>query len=290
MKSKVLILGASGMLGGSILRHFYEEEIYDVYGSVRSNEYQETLSLYQTVLIPDISNFKKLKKTISNLRPNFVINCIGIIKQHDLSSDYIQSIIINSLFPHQLASICKSINAKLIHFSTDCVFNGVNGNYDEKYPPCSNDIYGLTKTLGEINYDNHLTIRTSIIGHELKTNVSLVDWFLNQKHSVNGYNKAYFSGLATIHLAEILHNFLLDEKIYGLYHLSSVRISKYELLLKIKEKYNKEITINKSSSVQIDRSLNSERIQKKYGISIKTWDDQIEMMHKEYTKYFNLKE
>ncbi|EJL7016531.1 SDR family oxidoreductase, partial [Vibrio cholerae] len=204
---KILIVGTTGMLGYSLFTNLSEHDGYEVFGTVRNilgkekffEEYLDNL-----IFDIDVNDFSRLKFAIETIKPDVVINCIGLIKQHDISKQHINAIEINSLLPHKIAQVCDGISAKLIHFSTDCVFSGKTGKYIESDIPDATDIYGKSKCLGEVNYGKHLTLRTSIIGHELNTSVSLIDWFLTQNNKVNGFSKAVFSGLPTCYIANIL--------------------------------------------------------------------------------------
>lgn len=182
----VLVLGATGMLGYSIYSNLSENKSLDVFGTVRSigdkvNYFKDlTENLVQGV---DIYDFDSVISVVNDIKPDVVINCIGLIKQHDVSKLHTDAVYVNALLPHKLAKLCSASGAKLIHFSTDCVFTGEIGNYTEKSKPDALDLYGSSKRLGEVDYGGHLTLRTSIIGHELTSDVSLVDWFLSQSGS-----------------------------------------------------------------------------------------------------------
>jgi len=288
--SKILILGANGMLGGSILRYFSTKTNHEVLGSVRSEVAYvsiEKLGFRNILKNIEFDKDSTLKNILNHYQPNYVLNCIGIIKQQNHAKDPLHSIKINSLLPHRIAKLCRDINAKLIHFSTDCVFSGKKGMYLENDVPDAIDLYGRSKLLGEVNYDNHLTLRTSIIGHELKKSLSLVDWYLNQKNKVSGYSRAIFSGMPTIYLAEFLDKFIIQKRdISGLYHLSVDPIDKYSLLNLIKMNYNFNIHIDNNPNIVINRSLNSDKLRKAVGFTPPNWDFLIETMSNEYRKYF----
>lgn len=291
MNKKIIVLGANGMLGGSIFRYLTTNTEFEVLGTVRQDSIKKKIALmgFDNVISGiDVSpcNIGELKKLLESFKPTVVINCVGVIKQLDAARDYENSIEINSLLPHRLATLCTSIDARLVHFSTDCVFTGRQGNYYESDQPDSRDLYGLSKLLGEVFYDNHLTIRTSIIGHELNRSVSLVDWFLNQKGTVKGYSKAIFSGLPTVHIAEFLSNYILNSNICGLYHLSVEPIDKYSLLNLVKSIYKHDVEIIECDEVQVNRSLNSDNIREETGYIPPTWSQLIGLMHNEYTEYF----
>lgn len=278
------------MLGNSIFSSLLKSKNLDVYGTIRgklkNNKYfsTNTEKIFQD---NDASNIDSIESTIKKLRPEVVINCIGIIKQQKLSREYIETIRINSLFPHEIAHICNKVNSKLIHFSTDCVFSGSKGSYKENDIPDACDLYGRSKHMGEIEYDNHITLRTSIIGHEIGSSLSLIDWFLSQSGEVNGYTKAIFSGLPTCIIADILEKHILcNTNLKGLYHLSVEPIDKYSLLRLVANIYNKEIIIKKSDDLVINRSLNSERLQKSINFKPPSWNTLIQAMHLDYQTRF----
>ena len=288
--SKVLVLGANGMLGGSLFRFFSTHSQYEVLGTVRSDsaakaiEEQGFSNLIKDV---DISNDHILYELLEAFSPDFVINCIGLIKQLKESQAPIASIKINSLFPHRLASFCSKIDAKLIHFSTDCVFSGQKGWYNESDLPDATDLYGRSKLIGEIDYGKHLTLRTSIIGHEINSSVSLIDWLLNQSGEVKGFSKAIFSGMPTICLAEFMHEHVFaNHEFSGIYHLSVDPIDKYSLLKLTSQVYQLNIKIHNSSDLKIDRSLNSTRLRKVTNYIPAKWPYLIKKMHNEYQQYF----
>ncbi len=174
----------------------------------------------------------------------------------------------------------------MIHFSTDCVFTGDSGNYTEESFADSRDLYGLSKYLGEVSYDHTLTIRTSIIGHEIKSNVSLVDWFLSQENECKGFTKAIYSGFPTNSLARIIEKIILPKfmqgEVSGLYHVSTEPISKYDLLKKIASVYKKEINIIPYEDFEIDRSLNSDRFRAEFNYQPESWGYLVEEMHTLY--------
>ncbi|WP_115659564.1 dTDP-4-dehydrorhamnose reductase family protein [Grimontia hollisae] len=288
---KILIIGVTGMLGYSLFSKLRENKSFQVKGTVRNIFGKEHFfsdcfdSLIQGV---DVSNIRHVEASISGFKPDVVINCVGLIKQYDLSKQYIATIKINSLLPHEIAAICDRHNARLIHFSTDCVFDGKTGNYRETDTPNASDLYGRSKALGEISYGKHLTLRTSIIGHELTSSVSLVDWFLSQSGRVNGFSMAVFSGLPTCYVAKILEErILFNPDLKGLYHLAVSPIDKFSLLSLIADIYGKEITINRSEALTIDRSLDASKFCNDTGFEPPTWNSLIHYMHQDYKKRYN---
>ncbi len=210
---KIIILGASGMLGFGILKSLFSQSKLDVYGTVRDRtKFARFFSEQEHKKLTEFDAFKdksQLSKIINEIRPDYVINCIGLIHQEDnKNTSAVSYIRLNSLFPHEVAKECEKYEAKLIHFSTDCVFSGQQGNYSENDIPDATDYYGRSKLLGEVNYLDHITIRTSIIGHELLTNKSLIDWFLSQD-DINGYDHAVFSGIPINHISDVLADFVI---------------------------------------------------------------------------------
>ncbi|MCG9619358.1 SDR family oxidoreductase [Vibrio diabolicus] len=287
---KVIVIGATGMLGYSIFSNLSDSNDLDVYGTVRSIDGLEKYfpSVDKLLLNVDIKEFNTLEEVLKQAKPDVVINCIGLIKQHDVSKQHVEAIEVNSLLPHKIAQVCNSIDARLIHFSTDCVFDGKAGDYVEADLPTATDLYGKSKCLGEVDYGNHITLRTSIIGHELKSSVSLVDWFLSQEGSVRGFSKAVFSGLPTAYVAKVLKEYVLpNTSLSGLYQLSVEPIDKYSLISKISEVYSKHIEIEKFEGFVIDRSLNSSKFREATGFVPPTWEELVEFMHEDYIKRYN---
>ena len=278
-KSKILILGASGMLGSSVYKGLLASGEFHVYGAVRNEKCRVELG-GEIISNLNIESREEVRALIEEVRPNVIVNCIGLIKQLKLSSNPVATIYVNALFPHILEEISNSIGARLIHFSTDCVFSGSKGNYIETDFPDSNDLYGRTKLLGELYQKNTLTLRTSIIGHELYQKNGLLEWFLSQKECVNGYQKAIFSGLPTTEIASILKKYILSNpSLSGCYHLSSSPISKYELLKIIKDVYSLDTEIIPNEDLVIDRSLNCNRFINATNFNCRDWRSMIETMY-----------
>jgi len=281
---KVLILGVTGMLGHALFFYFRNNSQYTVYGTARALEPLVSIvkSDFSDQLIDKVhaEHFDTLKKVIERIRPDYVVNCIGIIKQLPVSKNPLISIYMNSLLPHKIAELCGEIGSRLIHFSTDCVFNGRKGNYIESDLSTAEDLYGKTKYLGEVNYSHCVTLRTSIIGHELKGKLGLVEWFLSQINPVQGYVNALYSGFPTVEIARVLDEFIFqNDELHGLYHLSSEPISKYELLKLIARQYEKDIKIIPFFDIYINRSLDSSRFKNLTGYKSPTWPDLIKNMY-----------
>ncbi len=224
-------------------------------------------------------------------KPDVIINAVGIIKQLPTSKEVVETLKINSIFPHQLAQIAQASGARLITISTDCVFNGRKGNYTEKDISDAEDLYGRSKNLGEVSAPGCLTLRTSIIGRELQTSHSLVEWFLsNRGKKVKGYTEAIYSGFPTIILADIITDLIENHKnLQGLYHVSSETISKFDLLCLLKDFYKVPIEIEPYADFEIDRSLDSSKFRKETGFAPLGWEEMIEKMAQDPTPYDNFR-
>jgi dTDP-4-dehydrorhamnose reductase len=202
-------------------------------------------------------------QALREAQPEVVINCVGIVKQRLAATDPVESIEVNSLFPHRLAAACASSGARLIHVSTDCVFSGQRGDYSESDNPDPIDLYGRTKLVGEVSGKGCLTIRTSMIGLELASYSGLVEWFLRQNGEVRGYRKAIWSGFTTTELARVIERVTrIHSELDGLWHVSSEPISKFDLLLTLGRQLGRATTMVPDDSVVVNRSLNSERFRR----------------------------
>ena len=213
-------------------------------------------------------------------RPDLVINCVGLVKQLADAENPLQAIPINALLPHRLARLCELTRARLVHMSTDCVFAGDKGDYRETDPSDATDLYGRSKFLGEVDYPHAITLRTSIIGHELQSAHGLVNWFLSQQERCNGYTRAIFSGLPTVALAQVVRDVVIPRTdLSGVYHVAAQPISKYDLLTLIADVYGNKIEIVPSDMLVIDRSLNAERFRDATGYVVPGWPELIKLMH-----------
>ena len=276
---RTLILGGDGMLGHQLLRQWQERHEVrvtlrrDPEAYVGFNLFRPDNCYYGV----DIARTEELVGVLADYHPQAVVNAVGIVKQQPAAKESIPSIEINALFPHRLAMLCNAIGARLIHMSTDCVFSGRKGNYHEGDLADAEDLYGKSKYLGEVHEAHCVTLRTSIIGTELSRKKSLVEWFLAQKNPVKGFRKAIFSGFTTIEMARIVESLLVRHPAAsGLYHVSSAPISKYDLLMLIRNKLGMSTEIAPDDSLQIDRSLDSARFRRECGYNPPTWENMIE--------------
>ncbi len=281
---RVLVLGATGMLGHTVFEHFLAAGDHEVWGTVRGDHGLDVFTPAEQARLRrgvDVLDEPGLQATLDDLAPDVIINCIGVIKQLQAAHDPLVVLPINSMLPHRLARWCAKTGARLIHISTDCVFDGTRGGYGESDRADTTELYGQSKFIGEvIDQPNVLTLRVSIIGHELSSHHSLVDWFLSQEGTAKGYTRAIFSGLPTIELARLIRTVVLPRPdLHGLYHVSAAAISKCELLQIVARVYGKSISIVQDDSVIIDRSLNSQRFSDATGYVAPSWPALVEAMY-----------
>ena len=209
---RVLVFGANGMIGSTIIRVLSDKEDWDVFGSVRDSKVTSFFSekiAKKLVSGVDVTLESALLKLFKDIQPDVVINCTGLTKHLPGSNDPMMAIPINALFPHRLAAYCEISEARLIQISTDCVFSGSKGSYLEADATDAADLYGRTKAMGEVDYPNAITLRTSTIGHELHSTYGLLDWFLSQEKTCKGFTKAIFSGLPTVVFARIIRDIVI---------------------------------------------------------------------------------
>lgn len=263
------------MLGNAVLRFFARDESHQVFGTLRSASARRLFSpelADRFVIGIDVENQDSLAAAFSGVRPDVVINCIGLIKQRAEAEDHLQALSINAMLPHRLARLCSLAGVRLVHISTDCVFSGRVGAYRETDEADAQDLYGRSKFLGEVDYPHAVTLRTSIIGHELQSAFGLLGWFLSQQGSVKGYTRAIFSGLPTGELARVISEHVLPRpELRGVYHVSAKPIAKYELLKLFNKQYDKQLRIDPDDRLKIDRSLNSDRFQLATGYVAADW-------------------
>jgi len=276
---KILVLGVAGMLGHKVYQML--APAFDVTGTIKGD--YSNISRFgffrESDIIPNVNavSISVIEAIIERTTPDVVINCIGIVKSVSEAQDRLPNIWINSLFPHQLYEICTREKIRLIHISTDCVFSGRKGNYQENDVPDAEDIYGKTKYLGEVGGEGVLTIRTSLIGRELSTTNNLVEWFLsNQGGKVNGFTNAIFSGFPTLHFAQIMANIIAKQNLSGVYHISSEPISKFKLLTLIRDRIGLDIEIEEYPDFYCDRSLDSTLYRNKTGFEPLSWEEMVD--------------
>lgn len=270
------------MLGNAVMRLLSENEDWQVYGTVRSDFSKKKFSakiIDRIISGVSIENNEALLDVLIKSRPDVVINCVGLVKQLAEANNPLVAIPINSIFPHRLATLCELAGARLIHMGTDCVFSGSKGFYTEADISDAKDLYGRSKYLGEVDYPHAITLRTSIIGHELDGALSLVSWFLAQTGTVKGYTRAIFSGLPTVELARVIRDHVIPHpELHGVYNVSAEPINKFDLLALIAQIYGKVIDITPDDQLVIDRSLDSTRFRKATGFVPKAWPELVRSM------------
>lgn len=280
---RILVLGASGMLGHAIIRIFNEIETFEVFGTVRSKKIKKYFSssvASRLIVDSDITIDSNVQKIFKKVKPQVVINCISLSKELLKSADPLLMISLYALLPHRLSSFCKDINARFINISSDAVFSGEKGSYEEQDPSDANDIYGKVKFLGETHKKHTITIRTSIIGHELKSKNGLVEWFLLQKKECECFGNSIFSGLPTVILAQIIRDIVVPmPNLYGIYHIAAKPISKCDLLRLIAKVYGISINFIPNDNLQIDRSLNTKLFEQQTGYIPPDWEELINVMY-----------
>ena len=280
---RILVLGVTGMLGNAMFRVLSEKADLRVYGTARRESSRQNFSesLHSQIVVGvDVENHDSLVKAFATVKPDVVVNCVGLVKQLAEASDPLLALPINTLLPHRLAALCQATSARLVHISTDCVFSGSKGGYLEADFPDAYDLYGRSKLLGEVDYPHAITLRTSIIGHELSGHRSLVNWFLAQQGSVKGFTRAIFSGLPTVELATVIRDVVLPhQELHGLYHVASKPINKFDLLQLVAKTYGKDTKIDPSEELVIDRSLNADRFNQATAYEPPEWPALIERMY-----------
>ena len=276
---RILILGGDGMLGHRLLKDLSRS--HDVRVTLRQDrQAYAKFALFNernSYAGVDVRITDRLIGILSDFHPNAVINAVGVIKQRPDGLDPLPNLEINALLPHRLAAICKAIRAHFVHISTDCVFSGRTGNYKESDQPDPIDVYGQSKLLGEVIAPGCITLRTSIVGHELSRNTSLLEWFLRQKGEVHGYKNAIFSGFTTIELSRAMEKLITRfPESSGIYHVSSQPISKYDLLSLIREKLELDVQLVPDYEFKCNRSLDSTRFRRDFDYKPPQWEEMIE--------------
>ena len=289
---KALVLGGEGMLGHKmfqVLRQRFAEVVCTVREDVRRPPFDrvELLQGDDVVSGVDVTNFPALEASLSAFRPEYVVNCVGVIKQRAEAVSPIPSITINSLLPHKLAQVVAHWDGRVIHFSTDCVFSGKRGEYAEGDFSDAEDLYGKTKFLGEVAAANALTLRTSIIGRELTEHRSLLDWFLAQnRQTVRGYRRVIYSGVTTNYLAELVASIIQEHPgLNGLYQVASEPLSKYDLLCLLREAYQLDVRIEPDDLEASDRSMRCDRLREAITYKCPPWPVLARQLAEDNTPY-----
>jgi len=246
---KVFVLGHKGMLGRYVYTYLKSKN-YDVVGLSRSEIDASCISS---------AELKSKLTDVGFNEGNVVINCIGIIKREDVPKADFTSV--NTIFPHTVAYVCESVGAELIHVSTDCVYDGLEGNYDENHIHTADDLYGMSKSGGEV--DNATVIRTSLIGEEIDQARSLIEWIKsNTNKTVFGYTNHVWNGITCLQFAKLCDEIMEEELFWrGVKHITSPsKITKHDLVKLVSEIYELNVTVvPHETEIKCDRSLSSIR-------------------------------
>lgn len=281
---KILLLGASGLLGRGFINKYKNDRDLKLFSIFRDDSCDKFYKsderksfLYEKNILKD----NVVRNLLEKIKPDAVINCIGLTADSRIGIEKYSMKDINALWPKRLHSHCMELDIRFIHISTDCVFSGSKGMYTELDKTDSKTIYGKTKAEGEIYSENSIVIRTSVIGHENFIKKGLLEWFLSQKKSCKGYKNAIFSGFPTIVFSQILKDYVLNNcNLKGLYHISSKPIAKYDLLKLIASTYKKDIMINVDKGFVIDRSLDCTKFSNSTNFKSDEWHGMVEEMYR----------
>lgn len=273
---KMLILGGDGMLGHQLLESWSDRHAVTV--TVR-----QPLAAYatfgrftagNTVAGVDALDIDAVSRVMDQVRPDALINCVGIVKQRSAAKDAIPSIRVNSLLPHQLLELCHELGSRLVHMSTDCVFSGRAGGYRETDTPDPVDLYGRSKLLGEVAEAPGVTLRTSIIGLELSRFTGLIEWFLAQRGIIRGFRRAIYTGFTTRELARVIERVLVERpQLHGVWQVASEPINKYDLLVALAARLGRtDVEIVPNDDFVCDRSLRQDAFTAETGYVPPSWD------------------
>jgi len=282
---KVLILGIDGMIGHKIAHSLSQD--FDLYGSSRKNIDIKDLKIPNGKIVYHDFLLHNLEKILKKIYPNIIINCVGITIRRGVLDNINNTQFLNSKLPHLLDNWSKKNNSKLIHLSTDCVFSGLNGNYNDDSIPDASDLYGLSKAKGEVKNSSSLTLRCSMIGREVYNFTELFEWLHSMKgKSVEGYNKVLYSGITTVRMGKIIKSIIENfNTMSGIYNISSVPISKFDLLKKISKVFKLNVDIQENPNIVSNKILISKKFTEITGINTPNWDDLILEFKKDCEKY-----
>lgn len=271
---RIVIFGAGGMLGHQLVRRWQDK--YEVYAVLHGNpDKGQGAGLFRpdrSICGIDVRSIDAVAACLDRVQPDAIVNAAGIVKQAALSSDCVYSLDVNAIFPQRLATLGATIGARVIHFSTDCVYSGTRGYYSEDIVADPEDLYGRSKWLGELNQPHCVTFRTSIVGRQLSQKLGLLEWFLSQRGTVKGFTRAIYSGFTTIEMTRIVEDVLTKHpQATGIWHVSSDPISKYDLLMLFKHHFRLDTKIVPDDTFVCDRSLDSSRFRSKFQYTPPTW-------------------
>lgn len=290
----VLILGVSGLIGHKLYEKLtarFETVSGTFHGTRDRFDHYNLFKTGELIENVEAADIEATLNTIALVNPDVILNCAGITKRRPEVKTPIQAITVNALFPHRLAQWAHENKKRVIHFSTDCVFDGATGNYDEESITTAQDAYGQTKALGELRYDHSLTIRSSFIGQELDIHSELLDWFLQQRgKTIKGFTQALYTGVSTIEMARVVGDIIENHtRLSGLYQLSVPEpISKYDLLCLARDAFNMDVEIIPDSSFEIKPTLNGDALRSKLGLTLPDWPEMMAGLAAESSLYKTL--
>ncbi len=291
---RIAILGASGLIGHKLTQKLsarFSDVVPVLHGKKARFSQYDLFQGHTTVEGMDVADHVAVFTQLEEIKPQVVLNCAGITKRRAEVNDPLTAIAVNSLFPHRLANWAKAHGVRIIHFSTDCVFDGSEGDYTESSVTTARDAYGQTKALGEIRYDHSLTIRSSFIGRELEVHSELLDWFLLQNgKKIKGFTRALYTGVSTIEMARVVGDLIEHHpEIGGLYQLSVPEpISKYDLLCLARDAHDIDVEIVPDEEFEIKPTLDGSRLRHDAGVVVPTWPEMMDALATERHFYKTL--
>jgi dTDP-4-dehydrorhamnose reductase len=278
---KILVLGATGLLGNAVFRSMSKASGARVEGTIRHEAARGLFAPEHTarlIVVENLENPQELARLFDSAGPDVVVNCVAAGRP--APADPMRSILVHSVLPRRLLHLCGRSGARLIQIGSDGVFSGMRGAYTEDDAPDANDIYGISKLLGEVDAPHAITLRTSIIGHELQSGSGLLEWFLSQQDQCRCYTRAIFSGFPTIVLADLIRDVVIPRPdLHGVYHVATRAISKFDLLQLVARRYGKAIQLIPDDRENPDRSLVAARFEKATGYVAPDWPTLVDRMY-----------
>lgn len=278
---KILVLGATGLLGNAMFRSLSKLAGARVTGSIRSLDRRALFApehAAQLAVLENAEDATQLARLLDAAAPDVVVNCVAAGRP--APADPLRSIQVYSVLPQRLSHLCRLANARLVQISSDGVFSGKRGSYSEDDVPDADDLYGISKLLGEISAPHAITLRTSIIGHEMQSGSGLLEWFLAQRRQCRCYTRAIFSGFPTIVLADVVRDVVLPRpELSGIFHLATRPISKFDLLQLVASRYGKNIELIADDRDSPDRSLVADRFKSVTGYVAPDWPELVDAMY-----------
>ncbi len=278
---KILVLGATGLLGNAVFRGLSKVPDARVTGTIRREAARGLFAAGHAddlTVIEDVENPDRLARLLDAAAPDVVVNCVAVGRP--APADPMRSLSVYSVLPRRLSHLCKLAGARLVQIGSDGVFSGNRGSYSEDDLPDADDVYGISKLLGEVTEPHAITLRTSIIGHELQSGSGLLEWFLSQQGQCRAYTRAIFSGFPTIVLADLIKDVVIPRPdLHGLYHVATRPISKFDLLQLVAKRYGKKIELIPDERPNPDRSLVADRFERATGYVAPDWPALVDRMY-----------